>query len=261
MQIGDQSTNGDRVYAIPALQTTLFPMPESHPLPIRELLATDQPRNRLLAHGAAALSDAELLAIITGVACLETTQRLLIAAGGPQGLLTLSTAELQQLVAGISVGRAAQLKAAIELGRRVVQGDPAQRRQIKSPNDIANLLLLEMSHLDQEHLRTVLLDTKNRIQAISTVYIGSLNTSMVRVGEVFKTAVKLNSAALIVVHNHPSGDATPSPEDVLVTREIIQAGKLLDVDVLDHLIIGHGVWVSLRERGLAFDTRVGSHVT
>jgi hypothetical protein len=130
---------------------------------------------------------------------------------------------------------------AIELGRRVACGDQAQRRQIKSPADIADLLLLEMSHLDQEQLRTVLLDTKNRIQATSTVYIGSLNTSMVRVGEVFKEAVRRNSAALIVVHNHPSGDANPSPEDVLVTREIVQAGKLLDVDVLDHMIIGHGV--------------------
>jgi DNA repair protein RadC len=255
MQIGNQSTNAEMTYATPVIQSTLFPMPESHPLRIRKLLTTDQPRNRLLLHGAAALSDAELLAVITGVPCLETTQRLLIAAGGLRGLLAISTAELQQLVAGISVGRAAQLKAAIELGTRIVQGDQAQRRQIKSPNDVANLLMLEMSHLDQEHLRTVLLDTKNRIQAISTVYIGSLNTSMVRVGEVFKEAVRRNSSALIVVHNHPSGDATPSPEDVLVTREIVQAGKLLDVDVLDHLIIGHGVWVSLRERGLGFDRR------
>jgi DNA repair protein RadC len=255
MQISDQPTTDDRMDVTPDLQCTRFPMPESHPLPIRELLATDQPRNRLLAYGAAALSDAELLAVITSVACLETTQRLLIAAGGLRGLLTLSTPELQQLVSGISVGRAAQLKAAIELGRRVASGSQAQRRQIKSPADVADLLLLEMSHLDQEHLRTVLLDTKNRIQAISTVYIGSLNTSMVRVGEIFKEAVRRNSSALIVVHNHPSGDATPSPEDVLVTREIVQAGKLLDTDVLDHLIIGHGVWVSLRERGLGFDTR------
>src|SRR3954471_17224565 len=150
MQIGDQSTHAEMAYDTPTLQTTLFPMPQSHPLAIRELLATEQPRNRLLAHGAAALSDAELLAVITGVQCLETTQRLLIAAGGLRGLLAISTAELQQLVAGISVGRAAQLKAAIELGRRVVQGDLAQRRQIKSPADIADVLLLEMSHLDQE---------------------------------------------------------------------------------------------------------------
>src|SRR5207247_2718380 len=95
-------------------------------------------------------------------------------------------------------------------------------------------------------LRTVLLDTKNRVQAISTVYIGSLNASMVRVGEIFKEALKRNSAALIVSHNHPSGDPTPSPEDVLVTRKIVQTGKLLDVDVLDHLVIGQGRFVSRR---------------
>src|SRR4051812_39159050 len=255
MHPSDQSPTDNPTAATPALQTTRFPLPAFHPLSIREFRATEQPGNRPLQHGAAALSDAELLAVITNVPCLETTRRLLIAAGGLRGLLTLSTAELQRLVAGISVGRAAQLKAAIELGRRVVSGDQAQRRQIKSPADVADLLLLEMSHLDQEQLRTVLLDTKNRIQAINTVYIGSLNMSMVRVGEVFKEAVRRNSSALIVVHNHPSGDATPSPEDVLVTREIVQAGKLLDVDVLDHLIIGQSVWVSLRERGLGFDTR------
>jgi DNA repair protein RadC len=254
MHSGDQSTT-DQAYDTPTLQTSLFPLPKSHPLPIREFLPTDQPRHRLAHQGASALSDAELLAVITGVPCLETAQRLLIAAGGLRGLLTLSTVELQQLVSGISVGRAAQLKAAIELGTRVARGEHMARRQVKSPSDIADLLLLEMSHLDQEHLRTVLLDTKNRIQAISTVYIGSLNASMVRVGEVFKTAVKLNSAALIVAHNHPSGDATPSPEDVLVTRQIVSAGKLLDVDVLDHIVVGHGSWVSLRERGLGFDTR------
>src|ERR687884_162292 len=106
---------------------------------------------------------------------------------------------------------------------------------------------------DQEHLRTVLLDSKNRVQAISTVYIGTLNASLIRVGEIFKEAVRRNSAALIVSHNHPSGDPTPSPEDVLVTREIVSAGKMLDVDVLDHIVVGHGVWVSLRQRGLGFD--------
>src|SRR5829696_9020522 len=251
MHPGDQLTT-DPAYDIPTLQTSLFPLLRSHPLPIREFLTTDQPRNRLAHQGASALSDAELLTVITGVPCLETAQRLLIAAGGLRGLQALSTVELQQLVAGISVGRAAQLKAAIELGTRVARGDRLQRRQVKSPTDIADLLLLEMSHLDQEHLRTVLLDTKNRVQAISTVYIGSLNASMVRVGEVFKTAVKLNSAALIVAHNHPSGDPTPSPEDVLVTHQIVAAGKLLDIDVLDHLVLGNGIWVSLRQKGLGF---------
>ncbi len=204
MQSGDQPSNDPTTH-----QSTLFPLPESHPLPIREFLTTDQPRHRLAQQGASALSDAELLAIITGVPCLETAQRLLIAAGGLRGLQALSTTELQQLVAGISVGRVAQLKAAIELGTRIARGDRLARRQVKSPSDVADLLLLEMSHLDQEHLRTVLLDTKNRVQAISTVYIGSLNASMIRVGEVFKAAVRQNSAALIVAHNHPSGDRAP----------------------------------------------------
>jgi DNA repair protein RadC len=255
MQFSDRSTNDDPAYDIPTFQTTLFPFPHSHPLPIREFLTADQPRNRLLQHGTAALSDAELLAVITGVGCLETTQRLLIAVGGLSRLDTISTTELQQLVVGISVGRAAQLKAAIELGKRIVRGYLLQRRQVKGPIDIVDLLLSKMSHLDQEHLRTILLDTKSRVQAISTVYIGSLNAAMVRVGEVFKEAVRRNSAALIVAHNHPSSDATPSPEDVLVTREIVAAGELLDIDVLDHLIIGHGTWVSLRHRGLGFDQR------
>jgi DNA repair protein RadC len=110
-----------------------------------------------------------------------------------------------------------------------------------------------MSLLEQEHMRVLLLDTKNRVVAAREVYIGSLNTSLIRVGELFKEAVRANSASLIVVHNHPSGDPTPSPEDVAVTKQIVEAGRLLDIDVLDHLVIGQGRWVSLKERGLGFD--------
>lgn len=129
---------------------------------------------------------------------------------------------------------------------------PSERTQIKSPLDVAALLMAEMGHLDQEHLRTVLLDTKNRVQAVHTVYIGTLNCSTVRVGEVFKEALRRNSAALILCHNHPSADTTPSPEDVALTREVVAAGQLLDCEVLDHLIIGAGSWTSLREKGLGF---------
>src|SRR5262249_8861921 len=123
---------------------------------------------------------------------------------------------------------------------------------IKSPADVAALLMAQMSHLDQEQMRVVCLDTKNRVSKVHLVYQGSLNASMVRVAEIYKEPIKLNSAAVIVTHNHPSGDPTPSPEDVLVTREIVEAGKLLDIDVLDHLVIGQGRWTSMRQKGLGF---------
>lgn len=143
-----------------------------------------------------------------------------------------------------------ELRAILEALTAILQ--PVDRDQVRSPSDIAGLLLVEMGHLDQEELRTVLLDTKNYVQEIVTVYRGSLNTSLVRVGELFKEAIRRNSAALIVAHNHPSSDPTPSPDDVLVTREIVSAGKLLDIEVLDHLVISHGRWVSMKERGMGF---------
>jgi DNA repair protein RadC len=129
---------------------------------------------------------------------------------------------------------------------------PDERPQITSPADAANLLMLEMGHLEQEHLRLLLLDTKNRVLASPTIYKGNVNTSVIRVSELFREAIRHNSVALIIAHNHPSGDPTPSPEDVRVTRQIFEAGKLLDVEVLDHLIIGQGRYVSLKERGLGF---------
>lgn len=237
-------------------QTTFL---NEHPtirLRLRELPEHETPRGRLRDYGPTALSDAELLAIllragVEGANAVQLAQRLLVAYSGWTGLLRVDYVTLCQ-EHGIGAAKAAALKAALEIGRRLLLTEHEPRMQIKSPTDAAQLLMLEMSHLDQEHLRTVLLDTKNRVQTISTVYIGSLNTSLIRVGEIFKEAVKRNSAALIVVHNHPSGDPTPSPEDVLVTREIVSAGNLLGVEVLDHLVIGQGRFVSLRERGLGF---------
>jgi len=130
---------------------------------------------------------------------------------------------------------------------------PIHREQVKSPHDIAAIFMLEMAHLDQEQLRVACLNTRNRLQKIHLVYQGSLNTSMIRVGEIYKEPLRLNSAAIIVAHNHPSGEPNPSPEDVLVTREIVQAGRLLDVECLDHLVIGQGKWVSMREKGLGWN--------
>lgn len=231
-------------------------MHTAYHLRIKELPPTEQPRERLRDLGPTALSDAELLAIllrvgISGTNVVQLAQQLLVEHGGWAGLLRADYGELCRQ-RGLGEAKAATLKAALEIGRRLLIAGVDERPQIKSPVDVANLLMVEMGHLEQEHLRTVLLDTKNRVQQIATVYIGSVNSALIRVGEVFKEAIRRNSAALIVVHNHPSGDPTPSPEDILVTRQIVDAGKLLDIDVLDHLVIGRGRYVSMRERGLGF---------
>lgn len=129
---------------------------------------------------------------------------------------------------------------------------PINREQIRSSADAASLLMVEMAYLDQEQMRTILLDTRNRIHSIVTVYKGSLNQSTIRVGELYKEALRYNSASIIVAHNHPSGDPVPSPEDILITQRIVEAGELLDVECLDHLVIGQGRWVSMRRLNLGF---------
>ncbi len=145
------------------------------------------------------------------------------------------------------------IKAALELGHRLILADVHQRTQIRSPQDVAGILQIEIALLEQEHLRVVLLNTKNTVLGMPTVYIGSLNTSVIRTSEVFREAVKENCAAVVVVHNHPSGDPSPSPADVQVTRELVSAGKLLDIEVLDHLVIGRTTYVSMRQKKLGFD--------
>ena len=223
---------------------------------ITDLQASERPRERLAALGAQALSNAELIAIllrvgVPGENAVQVGQRLLTKYRGIQGLHRAPFVELCK-EHGIAEAKACQIKAAIELGRRLPLESPEERPAINSPKDAADLVQYEMSALEQEHLRVLLLDRRNRVLEIVEIYKGSVNSSQVRVGEIFKEAVRKNASGLIVVHNHPSGDPTPSPDDVAVTRAIIQAGKLLDVDVLDHLVIGQGRWVSLKERGLGF---------
>ena len=159
--------------------------------------------------------------------------------------------ELQELP-GIGQATATRFKAAFELGRRLSVATPKDRIVVRSPADAANRLISEMGMLEQEELRVILLDTRNNLIATQTVYKGSLNASIIRTAEVFREAIRRNAAAIIVAHNHPSGDPNPSPDDVSVTRCIISAGELLDIEVLDHLIIGQQRFVSLKERGLAF---------
>jgi DNA repair protein RadC len=229
---------------------------EYHPT-IKELPSSERPRERLLHYGANALSNAELLAIVlrTGTQhenVIQVAQRLLATYEGLPGLVRANTAGLMS-EKGLGPAKVTQLKAALELGRRLLVEAPDELPQIRSPADAANLVMSEMGFLEQEHLRIMLLDTKNRVLAKPTVYVGSLNASLIRVGELFREAIRANCASLIVLHNHPSGDPTPSPEDVAVTRQIVEAGRLLDIDVLDHLIIGRQRFVSLKERGLGFD--------
>jgi DNA repair protein RadC len=226
-------------------------------LTMHDLPTGERPRERLANHGAAALSNAELLAILlrTGLVhenVLQLSTRLLARYEGLAGLARANFDELCQ-ERGLGNAKVTQIKAALELGRRLVATAPEVRPQVRSPADAANLIQTEMSLLEQEQLRILMLDTKNRVVRIHTVYVGSLNTNHMRVGELFREAIRANSAAIIVAHNHPSGDPTPSPEDVQVTREIVKAGNTLDIDVLDHLIIGEQRYVSLKERGLGFE--------
>jgi len=223
---------------------------------IHDMPAGERPRERLERYGAAALSNAELLAIILrsgvkGQSVLNLAQALLAKHGG---LMGLARAGFSDLCAehGLGPAKTTQLKAALELGRRQLVESPDARPQVTSPADAANLVLLEMGVLEKEEVRVVILDTRNRVLSIPTIYVGSLNTNVVRMAELFRDAIKQNAAAIIVVHNHPSGDPTPSPEDVRLTEMLVQAGKLMDIEVLDHLIIGQGRFISLKERGLGF---------
>lgn len=234
---------------------------EEHTVPyapmIRDMPEDERPRERLMRVGARVMSNAELIAIMmrTGVGgenVLRLAERLLAHFNGLPGIARASLAELQT-VNGIGPAKAVEIKAALELGRRLMASAPEERPRITSPADAANLLMSEMMMLEQEDLRVVLLDTRNHVLRVQTVYRGSLNTSVVRIGEVFRAAIKDNAAAIIVAHNHPSGDPSPSPEDIHVTRQLQQAGKLLDIELLDHVIIGYQRYVSLKERGLGFD--------
>ena len=232
---------------------------------IKEMPRNERPRERLLHYGASALANAELLAIIlrTGTRnenVVRVAQRLLAQYGGLAGLARASSAELM-CTKGLGPAKATQLKASLELGRRLLAESPGERPQVRSPADAASLVMSEMSLLEQEHLRVMLLDTKNRVLRQKTVYMGSLNSSLIRVGELFKEAIRANSASLIIVHNHPSGDPSPSPEDVAVTRQIVEAGKLLDVEVLDHLSSGDSVGQPERARSRVLAQSVMSNVT
>jgi DNA repair protein RadC len=224
---------------------------------IRELPAAERPRERLALRGPGGLTSAELIALlwgsgVRGRSAVDLATDALAAHDGLPGLARASEVELAA-IPGIGTAKAAQLVAAFELGRRLLADWPSNRWAVRGPRDLADRLILQMGRLEREELRVVSLDTKNQVLRISTVYQGNVSASLVRVGELFRDAVRLNAASVILVHNHPSGDPTPSPDDLHLTAETLAAGRLLDIALLDHLVIGHDAYVSLRDRGVSFD--------
>lgn len=197
--------------------------------------------------GPAACGEAELLALATGTR-LPAAASVIERVGGASGVMTASVAEL--VLAGLAPGRAASLVAALEIGRRGQALLPGEQWRVRTPADLAERLLPEMRRLEREELRVAVLNTKNAVIGLVTVYVGSLAGSPVRVGEVFRDAVRRHGAAIVVAHNHPSGDPSPSAEDLRITGELVQAGRILDIDLLDHLVIGADRWVSLRSLGV-----------
>ncbi len=224
---------------------------------IRDLPQGERPRERLREFGPKSLSNTELIAILLrtglqGENVLAVSSRLLARFDGLAGLGRVSFSELCA-ERGLSEAKTSQLMAALELGRRFVSLAPQERAVINSPQDVANLLLAEMSVLDQEHLRILLLNTRNEVLGIQEIYVGNVNSSVVRAAEVFRPAVQANAPSIIVVHNHPSGDPAPSSQDVDITNELISTGKLLGIELLDHVVLGRGNrFVSMNERRFAF---------
>ncbi|WP_088554542.1 RadC family protein [Calderihabitans maritimus] len=223
-------------------------------LTIKELPEELRPRERMLQVGPQALSNAELLAILirTGSAretALDLAQKLLCRPNGLRYLVEASIEELSS-IKGMGLAKAAQIKAAVELGRRLATSSSELRPCIRSPEDVIRLVMEEMRYLDREHFRAISLNTKNQVIAMDTVSVGSLNSSIVHPRELFKEAIRRSAAALVLVHNHPSGDPTPSQEDIDVTRRLAEAGQILGIKVLDHVIIGDGKYLSMKEKGL-----------
>ncbi|NJC98639.1 MAG: DNA repair protein RadC [Anaerolineae bacterium] len=237
-------TTSDPLLQVPSL----YGQPRLKSLPLRE-----QPAYRVSQNAAGCNLTELLAAVIGGQRQIEVSQALLARFEGDIRRLYQAHPTELSAVKGISETTAVRIKAALNLGLRLNLPNE-ERPAINSPADAAALVQYEMSLLEQEHLRVLLLDRRNRVLDIVEVYHGSVCSAQVRIAEVFKPAIARMASAIIVAHSHPSGDPTPSPDDVAVTRAIVQAGKLLDIDTLDHLVIGHGSrWVSMKERGLGFN--------
>ncbi|MDG5786853.1 DNA repair protein RadC [Evansella sp. AB-P1] len=220
---------------------------------IRDVPKSERPRERMVREGSQALSNQELIALLLGSgtkseSVIQLSARVIQHFDGLKLLKEASIKELQD-IKGIGEAKAVQLKAAMELGKRIQQFSIEDRYTIRSPEDAANYMMEEMRHLTQEHFVCLYLNTKNHVMHKQTVFIGSLNASIVHPREVFKEAFRYSAASIVCLHNHPSGDVSPSQEDIEVTKRLVQSGRMLGIDILDHIIIGEQRYCSLKEKG------------
>lgn len=230
---------------------------QNYRMTIKDLPAEERPYEKLEKYGASVLSNAELLAIIikTGTkteTSVELSQRILKENSDGQGLAFLNDISLEELksIKGIGRVKAIQLKAVIELGKRIISFRNDNKICIKTPSDVSRYIMEEMRYLKQEHFRIIMLNIKNRVLKQVEVTIGTLNSSIVHPRDVFSEPIRSKCASIIMVHNHPSGDPTPSRDDIDLTNRMVEAGKILGIEVLDHIIIGDGRYVSFKEKGI-----------
>lgn len=223
-------------------------------LMIRDVHVADRPRERLIRQGAMSLSNQELIAILlrTGTkdeSVLQLANRILLYF---EKIHELKDATIEEMTAikGIGEAKAVQLLAAVELGRRLAQQQTDEKFTIRSPKDAADYLMADMTSLKQEHFVVLFLNIKNQIMHKQTIFVGSLNASIVHPREIFREAVRRSSASIICAHNHPSGNPAPSPEDIDVTKRLAEAGSIVGVELLDHVIIGDHQFTSLKEKGV-----------
>lgn len=223
-------------------------------LTIKDIPVDDRPRERLIKYGPEVLSNAELLAILlrTGTKSENAISIANRVMGRGEGIKFLASCTVQELssIKGIGSAKASQIMAAVELGKRIRGYRSNKKIKIGSPGDAADIIMDDMRYLKKEHLRVLFLDTKNQVIEAKDLSIGSLNASVVHPREIYSEAIRKSSSSIIICHNHPSGDPTPSQEDINITKRLNEVGKLVGIDLLDHLIIGDGCYISLKEKGI-----------